>query len=45
MNIKLSDIAELIGGKIFGNSNIEISNLAKIEEAQSGDLTFLYLPA
>jgi UDP-3-O-[3-hydroxymyristoyl] glucosamine N-acyltransferase len=45
MNIKLSEIAELIGGKIFGDEQIVINNLAKIEDAQQGDLTFLYLKA
>lgn len=45
MKVKLVEAAELVGGKIFGDSNFEINNIAKIEEAQSGDLTFLYLPA
>jgi len=45
MNIKLSEISELIGGKILGNEEILINNLAKIEEAEPGDLTFLYLKA
>ncbi len=43
MNIKLEEAAEIIGGNIVGDKNITISNLAKIEEAHSGDLTFLYL--
>ena len=43
MNIKLSEISELIGGKIFGDEQIVINNFAKIEDAQPGDLTFLYL--
>jgi UDP-3-O-[3-hydroxymyristoyl] glucosamine N-acyltransferase len=42
MQIKIKEAAELIGGKIFGNEEITFSNLAKIEEAQPGDLTFLY---
>jgi UDP-3-O-[3-hydroxymyristoyl] glucosamine N-acyltransferase len=45
MKIKLSEAARFIGGKITGNENAEITGLAKIEEAQPGDLTFLYLPA
>ncbi|NWF88425.1 MAG: UDP-3-O-(3-hydroxymyristoyl)glucosamine N-acyltransferase [Ignavibacteriaceae bacterium] len=45
MKIKLKEIAELVSGKVIGNEEIEIDNLAKIEEAKSGDLTFLYLPA
>ena len=43
MTIKLSEISELIDGKVFGDDQTIISNLAKIEEAQKGDLTFLYL--
>ena len=41
MNLLLKEISNYIGGKITGNGNLEIKNLAKIEEAQSGDLTFL----
>ncbi len=43
MKITLSDIAAFIGGEITGDGSLEIKNLAKIEEAGSGDLTFLYL--
>jgi UDP-3-O-[3-hydroxymyristoyl] glucosamine N-acyltransferase len=45
MRLLLQEISDFIGGKITGNGNLEIKNLAKIEEAQPGDLTFLYLPA
>lgn len=45
MKIKLSEVAELIGGKITGDAGITIDNLAKIEEAQTGELTFLYHPS
>ena len=45
MPLKLSDIADLINGKITGNSSLDITGLAKIEEAGPGELTFLYLPA
>jgi len=44
MEISLKDAAGFIGGKIFGNENIAISSVAKIEDARQGDLTFLYLP-
>ncbi len=44
MRVTLKDIADYVGGKITGNEKLEIKNLAKIEEAHSGDLTFLYLP-
>ncbi len=43
MKITLSDIAAFIGGEITGDGNLEIKNLAKIEDAVPGDLTFLYL--
>lgn len=44
MKIKILDLASLINGKIFGNENLEIQKLAKIEDAEPGELTFLYLP-
>jgi UDP-3-O-[3-hydroxymyristoyl] glucosamine N-acyltransferase len=43
MNIKLSEVAEIVGGKVVGNKNVVISSFAKIEEAKQGELTFLYL--
>jgi|WetSurMetagenome_2_1015567.scaffolds.fasta_scaffold89933_2 UDP-3-O-[3-hydroxymyristoyl] glucosamine N-acyltransferase len=45
MKLNLKEIAELIDGKIFGDENLIIENISKIEESQKGDLTFLYLPA
>ncbi len=45
MDIKISQLAELINGEIEGNPNLTITNLAKIDEAKQGDLTFLYLPS
>lgn len=45
MKISIVEAAELIGGDIIGSSDTTFSNVAKIEEAQPGDLTFLYLPA
>jgi UDP-3-O-[3-hydroxymyristoyl] glucosamine N-acyltransferase len=45
MPIALKDIAKLVKGKIVGDSNLSISSLAKIDEAKTGELTFLYLPA
>jgi UDP-3-O-[3-hydroxymyristoyl] glucosamine N-acyltransferase len=44
MKINIQEIASLINGSVSGDSNIEIINLSKIEDAVSGDLTFLYLP-
>ncbi|MHB1687208.1 MAG: UDP-3-O-(3-hydroxymyristoyl)glucosamine N-acyltransferase [Ignavibacteriaceae bacterium] len=43
MSFKLAEAAELIGGNITGDKNLIINNLARIEEARQGDLTFLYL--
>jgi UDP-3-O-[3-hydroxymyristoyl] glucosamine N-acyltransferase len=44
MKISIKEIASLINGSVSGDINIEIDNVAKIEEAKPGDLTFLYLP-
>ncbi len=45
MKIKVRDAADLVGGSIIGSSEAEIFNVAKIDEANRGDLTFLYHPA
>jgi UDP-3-O-[3-hydroxymyristoyl] glucosamine N-acyltransferase len=44
MKITLREAADLVGGVVFGNSEIELTGVAKIEDAVKGDLTFLYLP-
>jgi len=44
MKVKLKLAADFVGGVVIGNPEIEISGIAKIEEAKQGDLTFLYLP-
>ncbi len=44
MKITVKDIAGLVNGKITGDENIFISNVARIQDARKGDLTFLYLP-
>lgn len=43
-NIRLSEIAALVGGKITGDADVIIYSVARIDEASKGDLTFLYLP-
>jgi len=43
MKLSLKEAADFVGGVVFGNPVIEITGLAKIEEAKSSDLTFLYL--
>lgn len=40
----LAEIAGHIGGKAFGNSNIEISGIAPIDKAEKGQVTFLANP-
>ena len=45
MSISIREISDLVKGKLTGDENLKIKNLARIDEAQSGDLTFLYLPA
>lgn len=43
MKIKISEIAQLVNGNIIGDSNLEISRLSNIQDAETGDLTFLYM--
>ena len=45
MIISIYEIAKLVNGKLTGNDGVTISNLARIDEAGKGDLTFLYMPA
>lgn len=44
MQVKLAQIAEWIGAVVDGDSSLEITGLAKIEEAQSGHLSFIANP-
>jgi len=44
MKISLEEIADLVGGSVMGDKTLEINNVAKIEDATTGDLTFLYMP-
>ena len=39
--MKASEIALLIGARVDGNADAEISGIAKIEEAKTGEITFL----
>ena len=43
MKIKLTEIAEIVKGKIVGNPDLEIENLSNIQDSKQGDLTFLYM--
>ena len=40
----LSELAHLVGGRVIGDGNVEISSVASIEEAGPGDITFLTHP-
>jgi len=40
-HIKLAEIAAKLGGEVVGNDDIEISDVAKIEDAREGEITFL----
>lgn len=41
MKTTLSDLARLVGGTIVGGGDAEIAGVAKIEDAEPGDITFL----
>ena len=43
MNLKLTEMAKLVDGKITGDTEVIINSVARIDEAGKGDLTFLYL--
>lgn len=45
MSIPLKEIADLVGGTVLGDDNVIINKVAKVDEAESGDITFIYLPA
>lgn len=45
MRFTIEEAAQLVGGKIVGNKTLNIENVARIEEAKEGDLTFLYHPS
>ncbi len=42
MTITVREIANFIGGKIFGNETFEIKNVSNIKEAGKDDLSFIY---
>lgn len=42
--MKLYEIAKLIGGKIYGNEEIDISGVGKIESAEINEITFISNP-
>src|SRR5215471_10893828 len=44
MNFSASQIAMIVNGRIEGDANVEVSSFGKIEEASTGQLTFLANP-
>jgi len=48
MKKKLKELAEFVGGRVLGDGEVEISGIASIDEAKSGEITFVasskYLP-
>ncbi|MDA3860499.1 MAG: UDP-3-O-(3-hydroxymyristoyl)glucosamine N-acyltransferase [Melioribacteraceae bacterium] len=44
MKITVKEIANVVGGKIFGDETFEIENVSRIQESKTNDLSFLYLP-
>tara|TARA_R110001583_G_scaffold77491_1_gene210878 strand:- start:4779 stop:5813 length:1035 start_codon:yes stop_codon:yes gene_type:complete len=44
MKFKANQIAEILGGEIVGDGDIEVFKLSKIEEGEEGSLTFLSNP-
>jgi UDP-3-O-[3-hydroxymyristoyl] glucosamine N-acyltransferase len=45
MNLTVKDIANFINGKVFGDENLVITSVARIDQAKQGDISFIYLPA
>lgn len=44
MQLKLTEVAQLVDGVIDGDEKLVITGIAKIEEAEEGDITFLSNP-
>lgn len=44
MQIKLSELADVVGGQVDGDGSVLISGVAGIKEAEQGDITFLASP-
>lgn len=44
IQFQAQEVASLISGRVVGDASVLVSNFAKIEEAQAGDLTFLANP-
>jgi UDP-3-O-[3-hydroxymyristoyl] glucosamine N-acyltransferase len=44
MKKKLRELAELVGGKVIGDGEVEILGVASIDEAKAGEITFIANP-
>ena len=48
MKLTLAELADILEGSVVGDNNAKVNNLSKIEDASSGDVTFIsnpkYLP-
>jgi UDP-3-O-[3-hydroxymyristoyl] glucosamine N-acyltransferase len=44
LRFKLGELAEIVGGEVEGNAELEIRGVAGIREAKTGDITFLANP-
>lgn len=44
MKKKLRELAEWVGGTVLGDGEVEISRVAALEDAQSGEITFIAHP-
>lgn len=44
MKKKLRELAELVGGKVIGDGEVEILGVASIDEAKAGEITFISNP-
>ncbi|NUM72315.1 MAG: UDP-3-O-(3-hydroxymyristoyl)glucosamine N-acyltransferase [Ignavibacteriaceae bacterium] len=45
MTVSVSEIAKLVGAEIIGDENLIINSIAKISDADTGSLTYLYNPS
>ena len=44
MKLTIAELAKILKGEVIGDGNTSLINLAKIEEAKSGDITFISNP-
>ena len=44
MKLTIAELAKILKGEVIGDGDISLTNLAKIEEAKNGDITFISNP-